>query len=76
MKRKELQDVRIRDALYNTHIQSGASIEYGRGIIVGVVSGLCAAFPEHSFDTIWLGNVKPQLPEGYRKECIPEGWPT
>lgn len=40
-KKKRLA-IKIRDALYNVHPKSGASREYGRGIVIGLVAGLMA----------------------------------
>lgn len=63
--------VMIKDALYNTHVHSGASVEYGRGVVVGLVAGMMAmgvTFGEA------CGYVVRALPNGYREDCIPVGW--
>ena len=61
----------LRDALYYTHEKSGASIEEGRGIVVGIVS--CLMAQEKTFKYA-LEIVRCSLPFDYRKECIPESW--
>lgn len=43
MKRNRLESTVLRDALYNLHPTSGATDEYRKGLLVGVVAGLIAA---------------------------------
>lgn len=61
----------IRDALHNLHTQSGASIEYGKGVIVGLVSALMSMGMSHTECMIMIAN---NWQFNYRKACIPECW--
>jgi hypothetical protein len=61
----------LRDALYNTHEDSGSSADYGRAIVVGTVAGMMAA--GQSFEDAWALMSK-SLPKGFRRECIPPNW--
>lgn len=68
------QKVILKDALYNLHPASGGNTfnpVYGRGLLVGTVSGLMAAgalFPEA------LRLCCQNLPKGFSRDCIPMGW--
>ena len=61
----------IKDALQNTREDSGASTDYGKGIVIGIISAVMSVgvgfFP--AFEVI-----TDNLPEGYRAECIPKEW--
>ncbi len=62
----------LKDALYNTHIRSGASVDYGRGIVVGTVAALMATGHFPFMDALDI--VSRNLPKDYRIECMPESW--
>lgn len=62
---------RLRDALYNTHPESGASVEYAQGIVVGVVSGMMAH--GQKWQDAWATMYK-ALPKGFRLDCLPYSW--
>ncbi len=62
----------LKDALYNTHEKSGASVDYAQGVIVGAVSTLMAC-KNLSFEEAWR-IVYNHLPVDYRKDSIPEAW--
>jgi len=66
------QENLIKNALYNTHAKSGASVEYGQGLVVGVMSTLMAT-EGYGFNKT-LAYIVTLLPEGYRVECIPKPW--
>ena len=71
MEQTEKGNVLIKDALYNLHIASGSTIEYAKGVLVGVVSGLMA----QGLTFMEVANiVGPLLPVDYRRECIPAPW--
>lgn len=61
------------DALYNVHPSSGASADYSRGIVVGVVAGMMAA-TGRSFDEFvpFLKSALPNLSWDDVRERIPE----
>jgi hypothetical protein len=61
----------LRDVLVNTHAKSGASVDYGKGVVVAVVSTLMAN--GSSFEAA-CQTVKECLPPDFRRECIPETW--
>ena len=61
----------LEDALYNTSIRSGSSVEYARGIVVGIVSG--KLHQGVTFDTA-IEAVWQCAPQDYRPECFPDGW--
>lgn len=67
-----MDDNLIREALYNLTKESGASVEYGKGILVGVVTATMASNP-YGF-TEALQKIKSLMPFGYREECIPDTW--
>lgn len=62
---------RIKDSLYLTAENSGASIDYARGSIIGVVSALQAV--GMNFKESWPHIVK-CLPDAVRVEAIPTVW--
>lgn len=65
----------LRDALYNFHPTSGASDNYCKGIIVGVVSGVMAGGVEDWDKAIAI--VKDCMPIDARKlteDNTPESW--
>ncbi len=66
-----IQENIIRDALYNTCQQSGASMDYGRGVVVGLMSGLLAY--EMIFEEA-AKLMKSLLPENFRHDTIPRSW--
>lgn len=61
----------LRDTTFNTHVESGSSVEYGKGCLLGLVSGLMVC--NMDFNHAWA-LVKENLPKGYRVECIPPSW--
>lgn len=62
---------RLRDALYNLHEDSGASEDYGRGCLIGAISGMMAC--AFNWQEAWAICMK-ALPKGFRRECIPQGY--
>jgi hypothetical protein len=66
-----METIRLKDALYNTAKVSGSSIDYGKGVVVGVVSTLMAYnIPfEAAYDIMCES-----LPKDFRTACIPVGW--
>lgn len=62
----------LKDALYNVHTDSGASADYSRGLVVGVVSTIMA-MEGVSFETA-VSIVRCHLPRGYRPERLPEAF--
>ncbi len=62
---------RLRDALFNTHVNSGASVEYAQGCVVGAVSGLM--YYGQRWQKAWETMYK-ALPKGFRRDCLPTGW--
>jgi hypothetical protein len=63
--------VRIKDALHNCSPQSGASTEYGRGVLVAVVSCL-TAYGYTCMDAIKL--AREWMPADTPSYIWPEGW--
>ena len=61
----------LRDALYNLSDNSGADSSYCRGLIIGVI----AAYMSNgkSFEEA-VNLVKLNLPEKFRKDCIPNAY--
>lgn len=59
----------LRDVLYHTHADSGASVVYARGVVLGVVAGLMDERGV-SYDAV-IVDVAVNLPEGFREEAIP-----
>ena len=68
---KNLEIVRIKDALYNLSPGSGSSNDYNRGIVVGIVSALLSA--GFSFDDA-KKVVFNSLPKDYDEKAIPDYW--
>ena len=62
----------LKDTLYYTKADSGASVDMAHGVVVGVVSALMAD-RGRKFSTAMRTVVK-CLPSGYRPECIPGPW--
>lgn len=62
---------RIAEAVHLCHPQSGASVEYARGVLVGITTALMAIdlSPEGAVDVI----LQAWRPE-YRDECWPQEW--
>lgn len=69
---KKINEVLLRDTLYNTHERSGASTDYGRGIVVGVAAALMAARDIPLMDALDI--IDRNLPTDWRKDCMPESW--
>lgn len=61
----------IRDALYNTTLDSGSSEEYARGVVLGCVATLMSC--GLTFQDAW-GKVQNYLPPDYRPAAIPPSW--
>ena len=63
----------LRDCLYNLSQSSGASNEYCKGMLVGLVSGLMAQ--GESFNHA-LRTVAEHMPKSHRAlaDCTPESW--
>lgn len=59
------------DVIHNADQRSGASVDYAKGAIVGVVSGMMAF--GWSFEAA-LEKVASHWRYTYRIECIPEPW--
>ena len=66
------QPTLLKDALYNTNPNSGSSVEYGRGIIIGVVSGLMSVRGIAFSKAVRI--VKENMPARFNRECIPDTW--
>jgi len=62
-------ETRIHDCMYLLLPESGASIDYAKGALSGLLSGIMACKP--GFLPI---DLKPFLPHGYRREAIPAPW--
>jgi len=67
----DLHEALIRDCLYNTLEKSGASVEYVKGMLLGMLSILVAG--EWTFEEASMF-LKERLPSGYREDCFPEAW--
>ena len=59
----------LADAMYNLTPRSGASTDYCRGLVVGVLATMLALGVKHA-DAYRL--MRGALPEGYRIDGIPE----
>jgi hypothetical protein len=68
-----MNTVLIKDALNNLLPRSGATDDYCRGLVLGVVAALMATKFDGDFDRAFY-LVKWLLPTGYRVEGIPEPW--
>jgi hypothetical protein len=60
------------DALYNVHEDSGASADYSRGLVVGVVAGMMAVTGKAYADVIPV--VADLLPDGILFDRLPEAF--
>ena len=61
LKLKPREEVNLKDALYNMDHKSGASEEYARGLVVGVVSMLMSSMTfDEAMDTVaeYMPNTK------------------
>jgi len=65
------RDNLLRDALYNVHPKSGASTQYGRGIVVGIIAVLMANGMEFNAALKRVCNL---CPLKARIACFPEEW--
>jgi hypothetical protein len=63
----------IRDALYYTRADSGASNDKAQGVVIGVVTMFMSRQKTTDFYKAFE-KVKALLPVGYRVESIPEAW--
>lgn len=64
----------IKDALYNLTPTPGASPEYAKGILVGVISVLAAnSKAKWPYDSA-VKQVKPLMPKVIIAGCIPNSW--
>lgn len=78
MRKKIVNPARLRDAMANYAKNSGASDEYCRGVIVGVVSGLMATGFDFD-DALDLARTAISDDESRRDltpENFPESWET
>jgi hypothetical protein len=66
-----IQETIVKDVLHNLDSKSGASDEYCKGLIVGLVGGLMAA--DHSFEQSlrMVHRLKPAT----TRDVFPETWP-
>jgi len=67
----EINWTRIKDSLHNMAENSGASIDYARGNVIGVVSTLMAV--GYEFKDAWREVIR-CLPDKVRVEAIPAVW--
>jgi hypothetical protein len=72
MKAKARSEVMIKDALYNLDARSGASEDYCKGLLVGVVSAWMAAGLSFQDAIDEVARLMPHAP-GTRLAC-PEPW--
>ena len=62
---------RVSEVLYLMAPESGASVEYAKGAVVGLFAGLlCSQLGSKEI----LQVVADNLPKNFRKEAIPESW--
>ena len=61
----------LKDVLYYTQKESGASLVLAQGVLMGVVSTIIAT--GHDYQTAIL-LIKDLLPVNYRPDAIPEAW--
>jgi hypothetical protein len=63
----------LRDCLYNLNQSSGASNEYCKGMLVGLVSGLMADGDSFNYA---IRTVAEHMPKNHRAlaDCTPEYW--
>ena len=62
----------LRDTLFHTHEDSGSSIDFGHGVVNGVVGALMAGRGVSYATAVEI--VRQNLPKEYRIACIPEPW--
>lgn len=62
----------VRDALYNLHPRSGATPEYSKGVIVGVVA-MVMAYETLNWEAA-VSIIKPFMPAGADLSRLPETW--
>ena len=62
----------LRDALYNLTARSGASADYCKGLVVGVVAALMAE-SGRPYSAV-VRDVRALLPVGFRADCLPEAF--
>lgn len=62
----------IADALFNVEESSGASDDYARGVVIGVVSALMAV-RDYDFKEI-VPIIVQHIPHGYKDDRVPLGW--
>ena len=63
----------IKDALFNLAPGTGASNEYCKGIIVGIVSEQMARNQYLKFDAA-INYIADNLPGNFREACLPIQW--
>lgn len=63
----------IKDALYYTHPDSGASNEKAQGVVIGVVTMFMSQQQITDFYKVFK-RVEKLLPDGYRVASIPDAW--
>ena len=68
------RQVMLRDALYNLSPESGASPEYCRGLVVGLVAGMMAT-TGYEYATV-IREVAANLPRDYYRDGLPEAFRT
>jgi hypothetical protein len=61
--------VRLKDALYTLRSDSGANVDYCRGLVIGLISAL--EYKGYTFKEC-CSIIYMNLPSGYRRECLPE----
>jgi len=66
------QESLLKDALQYTHPDSGASVDKGYGVLVGMAVTFMAVHKEDLFHA--AARVGRLLPNGWRKECWPRHW--
>lgn len=67
----KIQENLLRDALHNLSPEAGSDSDYARGVLVGVVSGLCAC--GYSFDEA-LELCKINAPRTILPNSVPPTW--
>lgn len=71
-----MQQTRLRDVLFNMHQSSGATDEYRKGIIVGVVAGIMATNPRITWKQA-IEQVAFHMPDAGTRisiATVPETW--
>jgi len=64
----------LKDALYNVCANSGASIDYGKGVVVGAVSAIMASGSNFKDAIAKIAIAWPNERHNARLDCIPEPW--